>query len=230
MAWREGILTPTSYTASGRWSGRPPLHRAQRAGDPAGPLGGERRLLALHARRGDRRASGRRRPGRPRGADAQPVPARAADIWNASIERWTYVATPTWPAAWASRATTSGSRRPMWAAGQPLKDGFIPIKNRPPGTKSRPSQIVSPDALALVRFGLRDAHDPRIVNTVKASTPCSRWRRRGPAWHRYNDDGYGEQDDGARSTARASAGSGPCWSANARTTSWPPAAGTRPSA
>ena len=53
--------------------------------------------------------------------------------------------------------------------------------------------LVSPDALALVRFGLRAADDPRIVNTVKvidallkAETPF------GPAWHRYNEDGYGE--------------------------------------
>ena len=58
--------------------------------------------------------------------------------------------------------------------------------------------MVSPDALALVRFGLRAADDPRIVNTVKVidallkvDTPS------GPAWHRYNGDGYGEHDDGS---------------------------------
>jgi glucoamylase len=50
----------------------------------------------------------------------------------------------------------------------------------------------------LVRFGLRTADDLRIVNTVKVidallkvETPL------GPAWHRYNDDGYGEHEDGA---------------------------------
>ena len=44
-----------------------------------------------------------------------------------------------------------------------------PIKNRPAGSTEYPAtQIISPDALALVRFGLRSAHDPRIVNTVKA--------------------------------------------------------------
>ncbi len=58
--------------------------------------------------------------------------------------------------------------------------------------------MVSPDALALVRFGLRAPDDPRIVNTVrvidallKAETPL------GPAWRRYNGDGYGEHDDGS---------------------------------
>ncbi len=51
--------------------------------------------------------------------------------------------------------------------------------------------------LALVRFGLRAADDPRIVNTIKVidallkiDTP------HGPIWHRYNDDGYGEHEDG----------------------------------
>ncbi len=49
-----------------------------------------------------------------------------------------------------------------------------------------------------MRFGLRAADDPRIVNTVKVidallkvETPY------GPAWHRYNDDGYGEHEDGS---------------------------------
>jgi glucoamylase len=76
--------------------------------------------------------------------------------------------------------------------------GFVPIKNRPPGQSIAPAtHIISPDALALVRFGLRAPDDPRILNTVKVidnllkvETPY------GPAWHRYNDDGYGEHSDG----------------------------------
>jgi glucoamylase len=57
--------------------------------------------------------------------------------------------------------------------------------------------MVSLDALAFVRFGLRAPDDPRIVNTVrvvdatlKVDTP------RGPVWHRYQGDGYGEHPDG----------------------------------
>ena len=60
------------------------------------------------------------------------------------------------------------------------------------------SHLVSPDALALVRFGLRAADDPRIRDTakvidalLKVETPT------GPTWHRYNDDGYGEHEDGS---------------------------------
>ena len=49
-----------------------------------------------------------------------------------------------------------------------------------------------------MRFGLREADDPRIRNTVavidallKVDTPT------GPTWHRYKDDGYGEHEDGS---------------------------------
>ena len=62
----------------------------------------------------------------------------------------------------------------------------------------RASHLISPDALALVRFGLRAADDPRIRDTakvidalLKVETPS------GPTWHRYNDDGYGEHEDGS---------------------------------
>jgi glucoamylase len=58
--------------------------------------------------------------------------------------------------------------------------------------------MVSLDALALVRFGLRAPDDPRMTNTLtvidgtlKVDTP------RGPAWHRYHGDGYGEHADGS---------------------------------
>ena len=49
-----------------------------------------------------------------------------------------------------------------------------------------------------MRFGLRAPDDPRILDTVKVidallkvDTPS------GPAWHRYNHDGYGEKADGS---------------------------------
>ena len=77
--------------------------------------------------------------------------------------------------------------------------GSVTLKNHRPGEGHLSlSDIVSPDALALVRFGLRAADDPRIVNTVrvidhllKVETP------HGTSWHRYNEDGYGEHADGS---------------------------------
>jgi glucoamylase len=121
-----------------------------------------------------------------------------ADAWNSAIERWTY-ATDT---ELARRVGVDGYyvriAPPEAADAVSPTQGFVPIKNRPPGTVGEPAvHIISPDALALVRFGLRAADDPRVVNTIqvidallKVDTP------EGPLWHRYNGDGYGEHEDG----------------------------------
>jgi glucoamylase len=59
-------------------------------------------------------------------------------------------------------------------------------------------EIVSPDALALVRFGLRAPDDPRMVNTIKVVDELLRVKLpQGPGWYRYNGDGYGEHEDGS---------------------------------
>jgi len=122
---------------------------------------------------------------------------QTADCWNDSIERWTYV-------------TDSALARSVGVDGLYVRvtpgdavecgfpsDGMLPNKNREGGGFSRAGDVVSPDALALVRFGLRAPDDPRILNTVrvidavlKVETPF------GPAWRRYNGDGYGEKEDG----------------------------------
>ena len=77
--------------------------------------------------------------------------------------------------------------------------GLIPIRNRPDGNEVlEAGLLVSPDALAYVRFGLRAADDPRILNTVAAiDALLKRDLPAGPYWYRYNDDGYGEHADGA---------------------------------
>ena len=122
-----------------------------------------------------------------------------ADNWNDNIERWTY-ATDTLLAKQIgvegyyvriSPVETDGAASPL--------QGFVPIKNRPPGSSvDKVVHVISPDSLALVRFGLRAPHDPRIVNTVKAidSLLCAKLPQ-GPCWYRYNGDGYGEHEDGS---------------------------------
>src|SRR5437899_5498170 len=60
------------------------------------------------------------------------------------------------------------------------------------------THVISPDSLALVRFGLRAPDDPRIVNTIKVIDALLRVRLpQGPCWYRYNHDGYGEHEDGS---------------------------------
>jgi glucoamylase len=123
----------------------------------------------------------------------------SADAWNDNIERWTY-ATDTDLAQQLgvdgyyvriAPPSTDG------AAASPTQ-GFVPIKNKPPGEDGeRAYHMISPDALALVRFGLRAPDDPRILNTLRAiDALLSVQLPQGPCWYRYNGDGYGEHKDG----------------------------------
>ena len=122
-----------------------------------------------------------------------------ADAWNARIEEWTYVT----DTAIAREVGVSGYYVRLAPDdvmdASPRSGGFVPIKNRPGGAEwARYDEIVSPDALALVRYGLRDPNDPRIVNTVRVIDAVLRARTStGPAWYRYNRDGYGEKEDGS---------------------------------
>lgn len=122
-----------------------------------------------------------------------------ADCWNDSIERWIYVTDTDLARQVGVDGYYVRIAPPDMADAASPTAGFVPIKNRPPGESSEAaSHIISPDALALVRFGLRAADDPRIVNTVKVIDALLKVETpNGPAWHRYNDDGYGEQADGA---------------------------------
>lgn len=120
-----------------------------------------------------------------------------ADLWHSSIDDWMYA------------VDTELSRRvgvegyyvrispdtPEIA--KPVK-GYVIVKNRPADQATEPAgDLVSPDALALVRFGLRAADDPRILNTVKAIDAVLKVELPpGPCWYRYNLDGYGEHADG----------------------------------
>jgi glucoamylase len=121
-----------------------------------------------------------------------------ADTWNSSIEDWTFVTGTDLAHQIGVDGYYVRIRPPEVADAASPKEGFVPIKNRPLEQSQAPAiEIVSPDALALVRFGLRAPDDPRIVNTVQVidallcvETPY------GPAWRRYNEDGYGEHADG----------------------------------
>ena len=121
-----------------------------------------------------------------------------ADAWNDGIERWMYVTdTPLAREVGVEGYYVRIAPDDVGDA-HPASGGRIPIKNRTMGHDSADYRdIVSVDALALVRFGLRDANDPRIVNTVKVIDAKLRvLTRTGPAWYRYNEDGYGERADG----------------------------------
>lgn len=121
-----------------------------------------------------------------------------ADWINDNIENWTY-------ARDTALARTVGVDGHYVRIGPvDLLDDILPpdgvtlIRNRPDAQTRWPAaDIVSPDALALVRFGLRSALDPRIVNTVRVIDHLLKVDLpQGPLWRRYNEDGYGEHADG----------------------------------
>jgi glucoamylase len=121
-----------------------------------------------------------------------------ADGWNEQIEDWAYAR----DTELSRKLDVDGYyMRIGFSAGDAnaRSHGLIPIRNRSDGNAAlEAGLLISPDALALVRFGLRAADDPRILNTVKAID--SLLRRELPAgsyWYRYNNDGYGEHADGA---------------------------------
>lgn len=120
-----------------------------------------------------------------------------ADYWNNNIEHWTYVTNT----SLAQEAGVEGYYiriNPAGIAAKDLDGKTIRLKNHSDDNGMMPiNELVSIDALALVRFGLRAADDPKILNTIKVidfklkvETPY------GPCWHRYNNDGYGEHEDG----------------------------------
>ena len=137
------------------------------------------------------------------GAEFLEAPARdlalaLADDWNAQIEDWTVVRDGTL----ARRIGVAGYYVRVAPARTLMDEAALhetlPIKNRLQDPGLSAAEQIGTDFLQLVRYGLRRADDPLIVDTLKVvdallkvDTPS------GPAWRRYNGDGYGEHADGA---------------------------------
>jgi glucoamylase len=91
-----------------------------------------------------------------------------------------------------------------WEYGDPCEDEgcgdeIVRLNNQPPGAQNEfeAREIIDAGFLELVRYGVRRADDPLIIDSLKVvdhvlkvDTPF------GPCWRRYNHDGYGQQDDG----------------------------------
>jgi glucoamylase len=136
------------------------------------------------------------------GAEFLPQAARdfalaLADFWDDHIESWTAVrGTPL-----ARRHGVEGYYirvAPSDVLGDPASlQSVLNLKNRRRNAAVATDEEIGVDFLQLVRFGLRSPNDPLIRDSIavadallKVDTP------NGPAWHRYNGDGYGEHNDG----------------------------------
>jgi glucoamylase len=119
-----------------------------------------------------------------------------ADAWNAQMENWTYAVESklardlALPGFYCRIVPRDKKGRPGFTAAVPLENSEIQ-KKTPAG------EMVSPDVWALVRYGLRRADDPRVCDTTRAiDLTLKTVTPRGPVWHRFNYDGYGESADG----------------------------------
>ena len=110
-----------------------------------------------------------------------------ADLWEASVERWTRTTNgPLAPHRYYLRLTKDGDANA--GTTYTIGDGGPTVDQR---------TVVDPSFLELVRFGVKPADDAGIVATLPVvdrelgvATP------NGQFWHRYNHDGYGETPDG----------------------------------
>jgi glucoamylase len=76
---------------------------------------------------------------------------------------------------------------------------MIHLNNRPPGTRTEfeAREIIDAGFLELVRYGVRRADDPLMVDSlVVVDAVLKRGLPQGPGWLRYNWDGYGNKADG----------------------------------
>jgi glucoamylase len=123
---------------------------------------------------------------------------RLADYWSARLEAWAFVrGTPLAETLGVSGYYIRTVPLDMLGSNRVLTESVV-IKNLDHDPDLPASGQVSTDCLQLVRYGLRAADDPFITDSIKVidhllktDTPS------GPVWHRYNDDGYGEHDDGS---------------------------------
>jgi len=116
-----------------------------------------------------------------------------ADDWNERVEEWCYV-------TGSPLAEQEGVDGYYVRIAPPEEDGGVTgrvlLRNRN-GEMIDASCLVALDFSWLVRLGLRRADDRRVLDTIKVvdrvlrvDTPS------GAVYRRYNEDGYGEYDDG----------------------------------
>jgi glucoamylase len=121
-----------------------------------------------------------------------------ADDWNARLEEWCTAADTDLAKKYGvSRYYVRAAPQRVIEDASAIHDR-VPVRNHEGMFEVDASTLISTDPLQLVRYGLRSPDDPIMRDTVtlldamlKTETPL------GPGWHRYNDDGYGEHDDGS---------------------------------
>jgi glucoamylase len=90
------------------------------------------------------------------------------------------------------------------AEGEPFYNPSLPpncihVNNREPGERTvfEAREVIDGGFLELVRYGIRRADDPLIVDSLKVVDHCLKIETPlGDCWRRYNHDGYGQKKNG----------------------------------
>jgi glucoamylase len=124
-----------------------------------------------------------------------------ADFLEARVERWTVTGSGTLVPGIPRHYIRILPADPAGPVPPDEPDGAtLRLKNRGPGERADfpAKEIVDAGFLELVRYGIRRPGDQLIEDSLavvdavlKVETPL------GPAWRRYNEDGYGERPDGS---------------------------------
>lgn len=123
-----------------------------------------------------------------------------ADFLESHIERWTVTTAGTLLPGIPRHYIRVNPASAADGADEDPNCGTLILANQPLGARYEfpAKEIVDAGFLELVRYGIRSADDPiirdslRVIDAVlKVETPF------GPAWLRYNHDGYGQREDGS---------------------------------
>jgi glucoamylase len=130
-------------------------------------------------------------------ADACELALDFADFWNSRLEDWTAVRDTPLARQYEIPGYYVRVAPSQAIADRGAFDKVVSINNQAfdPGLPAAAQFGV--DFLQLVRFGLRRPDDPMILGSLKLADALLKVDTpHGPSWRRYNDDGYGEHDDG----------------------------------
>jgi len=126
-----------------------------------------------------------------------------ADEWQQNVARWTFT---------TNGGLGNGRYFIRITQNQNPNDGGT-IDDRNGGGVRDERDVVDGGFLELVRLGVRDANDSDILETMTVydATLMQTISGKGPAWFRYNFDGYGEKNDGSNFDGANSGTRGRLW-------------------
>ena len=130
--------------------------------------------------------------------DERQLILQLADFWNHQLETWTAVKNTAFAQAHGVEGYYPRIVPPEVLTDDTALSRVMPIKNLQQDPNLAPTEQIGGDFLQLVRYGLRAADDPLILDSVKLlNTLLKVELPQGPCWYRYTSDGYGEHSDGS---------------------------------